>query len=112
MIPRGIFFGKTYLISTSSLGETASDVVLDTQGRLYVVGSLETSRGNTNLWVRVYDSETGVVLWEETSGDNETNVVGRGIAIDGEGNMVVVGSEKERGQSKQEIVIIKYKSTD
>jgi len=73
-------------------GDTASDLVLDSEGNLYVTGVKAKYNDTTyNMpFLMKVDKSTGNILWQKQWGGTEDNVAKPKIAIDSEGNIIVV----------------------
>lgn len=94
---------STYLGGTAD--ENPSDVAVDSTGRAYVVGTTEStdfptaspyqasSAGGTDIFVTRYDP-TGATLEFSTYLGGSLDDSGRGIEVDGSGNIYIVGSTK------------------
>jgi len=100
----------TRTVDGSDSGEDyANGAAIDSNGDLYVVGSIETSTGS-DIWIRKYNS-AGTKLWTRTvdgpaSGGDEAH----GAAVDGAGNLYVAGAI-ETSTASDNIWIRKYSST-
>jgi len=73
-------------------------IVVDGDGNVYVTGrEYYDAVEGYNIWVRKYDSD-GEEVWTEThNGPADGSDVGRGIAVDGRGNVYVIGYEEKVG---------------
>ncbi len=87
--------------------DNGSDIAVDGSGNVYVAGYETVSGQGLNVWVRKYDGD-GNVVWTKTydGADNDRDI-SNSIALDGSGNVFVIGSETVTGQDRN-IWIRKY----
>ncbi len=84
----------------SSLDDHGEDIAIDGDGNVYVTGTSDagwgaplnphSGGGATDLVVMKFDS-AGALLWHTFYGSNGSDDAGRGIAVDGGGNVYVTG---------------------
>jgi|GEM_PF-2036955 len=78
--------------------DNGSDIAVDGNGNVYVVGYETVSGQGANAWVRKYDAN-GNALWTRThNGPANSSDVGNGITVDGSGNVYVAGYERVSGE--------------
>ncbi|MCA9713662.1 MAG: hypothetical protein H6713_21840 [Myxococcales bacterium] len=66
---------------------------VDGEGNLVMVGETYTPDDLTNIWIGGYSAVDGEQLWVEWfDSDGADNDIGYGVAVDGDGNVVVAGS--------------------
>jgi len=90
--------------------DNGRDAAVDANGNVYVVGGIQMTGEETNIWLRKYSS-TGAKLWTRsfdspTSGWDEA----RRAALDGDGNVYVVGHISTSSEGNN-IWLRKYDST-
>ena len=84
-------------------------IAVDGSGSVYVTGSETVTGEEENIWVRKYDSD-GNEIWTKTyNGTANGEDAGRGITIDGSGNVYVTGYEEDTEESLN-IWVRKYDS--
>jgi hypothetical protein len=84
-------------------------VGVDGSGNVYVTGSETVTEQSSNIWIRKYDSD-GNVVWTRTyNGAANLEDKGYGIAVDGQGNVYVAGSEYVVGE-EDNVWVRKYNS--
>ncbi|MDO8528058.1 MAG: putative Ig domain-containing protein [Deltaproteobacteria bacterium] len=66
-------------------------IAVDNVGNVYVTGFEDADEESFNIWIRKYDAN-GNTLWTRTHNANWGDF-GNGIAVDGNGNVYVTGSE-------------------
>lgn len=97
----------TVVESASGGDDEGNGVAFDADGNLVATGYASGGGGGENIWVGKY-SGNGNELWTRThQGSAGGNDRGQGIAVDGNGDVVVVGFEEVAGQS-DDIWIRKY----
>ncbi|MEE8638035.1 MAG: SBBP repeat-containing protein, partial [Candidatus Margulisiibacteriota bacterium] len=101
-----VIWTKTYNGAANG-SDAANGIVLDGSGNVYVAGYETVSGQGLNVWVRKYDGD-GNVVWTKTydGADNDRDI-SNSIALDGSGNVFVIGSETVTGQDRN-IWIRKY----
>lgn len=73
--------------------DSANDVVVDTNDDVIVAGFVTTEDQGQNAWIRRVDTH-GDEIWTQThDGPMSSTDRANGVALDGAGNIVVVGSE-------------------
>ncbi|MBN1383524.1 MAG: SBBP repeat-containing protein [Elusimicrobia bacterium] len=73
-------------------------IAADINGNAYVTGYENTAGEGPNIWIRKYDT-SGLTQWTTTYNSGGTNSdFGRGITVDGSGNVYVTGSVNISGQ--------------
>ena len=100
---------KTYN-GTSNGADRGHSIAVDGNGNVYVTGyEWVTGGGNQNIWVRKYN-RNGNVVWTKTyNGTAGFGDYGQGIAVDGSGNVYVIGYEWVSGEGSN-IWVRKYDS--
>ncbi len=74
--------------------DSASDVVVDADGNLYVVGSFRIGTQDWDMWIGKYDAD-GVELWQSGHTGAEGGAdFGRSVVVDGEGTAWMFGNEE------------------
>ena len=97
--------------SCSSNGTEFSDgegVAVDRSGSIYVIGRSSSYAGHLNVLLLKFDSN-GNMLWQKTWGGTFDNF-GRGVAVDGSGNIYVTGDTDSFGFSR-DVFLLKFNST-
>ncbi|MDH5662022.1 MAG: SBBP repeat-containing protein [Elusimicrobiota bacterium] len=103
-----VVWTKTYN-GTANGQDVGEGIAVDGGGNVYVTGYETVSGESYNIWVRKYDSE-GDVLWTRThNGTANDWDLGLDIAVDGSGNVYVIGYEMVSGESYN-IWVRKYDS--
>lgn len=75
--------------------DSASDIVVDADGNLYVAGSLRVDVQNWDFWIGKYD-EDGLELWQQSyAGAAGGADFGRAVAVDGDGVAWLLGNEED-----------------
>ena len=104
-----------YLVWTSTYNgadngmDQGFGIAVDGSGNVYVTGRETVTGEGANIWVRKYDSD-GDEVWTKTHTSASGNYdYGRGIAVDGNGNVYVTGYEYISGQ-EDNIWVRKYDS--
>jgi hypothetical protein len=86
------------------------DIAIDGSGNVCVTGYESVTEEGRNIWVRKYDTD-GDVIWTRTyNGTTDGSDVGNGIAVDGNGNVYVTGSEYKSDTERSNIWVRKYDS--
>jgi len=89
--PTGITKWTRSVDGPASNYDWAYGAATDSEGNLYVVGSVYSGRETDNIWIRKYNS-SGDRLWTRTvNGLDDGSDSARGTATDSEGNIYVVG---------------------
>jgi len=89
----GEIWTRTYNNGTTDGVDIGFGIAVDGSGNVYVTGFETVTGEGRNFWVRKYDSG-GEELWTSTyNGTANDWDYGSGIAVDGSGNVYVVGSE-------------------
>ncbi len=71
---------------------------------IYVTGRITVAGEGGNMFLRRYDAD-GNMVWEQTfNGAASSTDEGRGVAVDSDGNVIVVGDTWESGQSSNGMV--------
>lgn len=84
------------------------DVEVDPEGDVVVAGYESGADTNADLWLRKYDPE-GQEIWTVVDpAGPETGVIASGIAIDGAGNIAVVGSDFSVEEEAWDILVRRY----
>ena len=84
-------------------------IAVDPSGNVLVAGYVTTGAAQRDVWVRKYSS-TGTTQWTRTAaGTDSQDDEGRGIATDGDGNVLVVGYVWA-GASQRDVWVRKYDS--
>ena len=74
-------------------GDTANSVALDASGNAVVTGVSYLNGANADFYTIKYSASNGDVLWEKRYDDpSHSNDYGRKVAIDGAGNVLVMGN--------------------
>jgi len=83
-------------------------IAVDGNGNVYITGCEDVIGQGTNIWVRKYNTE-GDVVWTDTyNGTANQSDCGEGIAVDGNGNVYVTGSEYKSDRERSNIWVRKY----
>ena len=77
---------------------------------MVVVGELRTTGESSNIFVRRYGPDGNTIWWKQVNGDDSTDSA-RSAAIDGDGNLVVVGTQWITGEA-QNVWVGKYDLAD
>jgi uncharacterized delta-60 repeat protein len=90
------------------LQDRALDVEVDPAGDVVVAGYESGADANVDLWLQKYDAD-GREIWTvlDPAGP-ETGVLASGIAIDGAGNIAVVGSDFSIEEEAWDILVRRY----
>ena len=104
--------GEDYWIAT--LGGTNNDrgfgIAVDSSGNVYVTGmTASTGAGGDEFLIAKYDT-SGAIQWQRTLG-GISDEIGRGIAVDGSGNVYVNGQTLSTGLGSYEFLIAKYNTS-
>ncbi len=79
--------------------DSGNGVAIDSAGNVVVVGQVQTGDPDvTQAWVRKYSPNGGdlwAAQWNIVEPTGEAETAARGVAIDGEDNVVVVGFEED-----------------
>lgn len=90
--------------------ETQGGVAVDTSGNLHVTGNTLSAGSGGNTLTAKYDT-SGVIQWQRTLGDNNSEQ-SYGIAVDNSsGDVYIVGIESSGGVAGQNLLIAKYNSS-
>ena len=85
-------------------------IAVDSSRNVYVVGYETVGAGNSDIWIRKYNSD-GSTNWTRTyNGSSNYNDVGRGIDVDSSGNVYVAGHEALNALGNSDLWIRKYNS--
>lgn len=89
--------------------DTIAGVSIGPNDSILVAGSIGVGGESANVWLRKYDS-TGVARWSASHDNAEASLAdfGSDVAVDADGDIVVVGSETVSGQDRN-IWIRKYR---
>lgn len=91
-------------------GDVKRSVATDANDNVYIAGTVQQSSNNTDLLVTKYDTN-GAVEWQKTIGGTATDY-GHGIAVDGAGNVYVVGhTTSNTTAASSAIVLVKLNSS-
>jgi len=96
----------------SSGGDSGYGIALDGSGNAFITGSTNSggiAAGLDNFCLLKYDS-SGNLLWDRTWGGS-ANELGRGIAVDGSGNVFISGETYIRGVGSYAFLFLKYDSS-
>ena len=85
------------LDETTGLDLVLTDIHLDVNGKLVVIGSVETSNTERIPFISRYTGN-GVLEWQSTS--NSANVRYKGVATDADGNCYVCGNTQVSGDAQ------------
>ena len=102
-----IQFQKT--LSGTASSDSGRDMALDSSGNVYVVGNSNDGPSN-NFQIAKYNS-SGVVQWQRRLGNESSNDVGFGIALDSSSNVYVTGVQTYGGGGELCPQIAKYNSS-
>jgi hypothetical protein len=99
--PDGSLLWHTYWGNADPSGSSSDgyDIVVDASDNIYVTGKstdtwgtpVNAFSGNYDLYVAKFDT-SGTLLWNTFMGDSGGYVSGKGITLDGSGNIIVTGS--------------------
>ncbi|MEK0369501.1 MAG: SBBP repeat-containing protein, partial [Nitrosopumilus sp.] len=89
----GLIQWTTTYNSPNDSSDYGYGIAVDGNGNVYVTGYEERSGEGYNIWVRKYNTD-GLIQWTTTYNDPNDNIdIGKGIAVDGNGNVYVTGYE-------------------
>ena len=97
-----LLWSKSHTVTGEAYGITS-----DQQDNIYVTGYEEISGQQRNVWLQKY-SPDGNVYWKQTfNGTANEDDIGYGVAVDGNGNVIVAGYETVSGE-QENIWVRKY----
>lgn len=106
--PTGAVLWTQTFAGADGLDDRALAVVCDANGDIVVAGQETTAATGPVLWLRRYDLN-GNELWTQTfAGAAGEGAAGHGVAIDGAGDIAVIGRETVSGQDR--VLVRKYAS--
>jgi uncharacterized delta-60 repeat protein len=102
----GLVWQKTW---GGGSGDFGWGVAVDGSGNIYVTGgTLSFGAGSYDVVLLKFDSSGGLV-WQNTWGDTNEDS-GRGVAVDGSGNIYVTGYTMSFGAGYMDVVLLKFDS--
>jgi len=104
--------GEAYWIATlaGAVWDEGSGIAVDNNGNVYVVGQTNSEgAGNDDLLIVKYDA-SGTIQWQRSLGGS-SGEEGYGIAVDGNGDVYVVGETFSQGAGSNDLLIAKYDSS-
>jgi uncharacterized delta-60 repeat protein len=86
--------------------DTVNAIAVDGSGNVYITGSTFSSgAGNYDILIAKYNT-SGTIQWQRTLGGASSDQ-GYGIAVDGSGNLYIIGSTTSSGAGGQDVLIAK-----
>ena len=95
-------------LDTASLSDTGYGIAVDGSGNVYVTGQANGSSSVSYCFIAKYDT-TGAIQWQRSLDTASVYDTGRGIAVDGSGNVYVTGQANTSTASY--VFIAKYDTT-
>ena len=94
-----------------SLGDFGRGVAVDSSGNIFITGDTNRGTAGPDVFLLKYDS-SGNFQWEKTWGGFATDI-GRGVAVDGSGNVFITGHNNQGGNpgSGADVFLFKYDSS-
>ena len=88
-----------------SSDDAGNDVWIDSEDAIYIAGALGRMNQSTNIWLHKYAAD-GTDVWTWDYNNERTNLEdsGSGVAVDADGNVIVVGGETLLGQGRDAFI--------
>lgn len=93
---------------TGAFIDEAYNMAADTAGNIYSIGRSETSTGISNYITTAYSASGTKLLTATYNGTALTDDIGKAIALDGNGNVLVSGYSSGLGNASYDFTTLKY----